>query len=167
MKAKSGKLKARLNYDALVAAISHVHRQAQAGAIGTVNRHLVLRNWIIGAYLVEFEQNGEDRAKYGAGLLKRLSADLCNCGVTGASPDMLERMRLFYQRYPPLGACFSAPAVRNLFNQLPNRKLKISAPVVRKSSAARTRPRLNTPSPGWTRSFLYRATLWHCRNRKN
>jgi len=72
MKVEAGKKKL-LNYNALVGAISQVHRQAQAGAASAVNRHLVLRNWVIGAYIVEYEQNGEDRARYGTGLLKRLS----------------------------------------------------------------------------------------------
>ena len=58
-----------MNYNVLLEAIGQAHQQAQAGAAGAVNRHLILRNWIIGAYLIEFEQNGKDRAKYGAGLL--------------------------------------------------------------------------------------------------
>ena len=49
-----------MDYPALITAISDAHRQAQAGAAGAVNRHLVFRNWLIGAYLVEFEQSGED-----------------------------------------------------------------------------------------------------------
>jgi hypothetical protein len=51
-----------MNYDALIATLSQVHQQAQVGAAGVVNRHLILRNWLIGAYLVESEQNGDDRA---------------------------------------------------------------------------------------------------------
>jgi len=34
-----------MNYDALISAISDAHREAQAGAAGAVNRHLILRNW--------------------------------------------------------------------------------------------------------------------------
>lgn len=72
-----------MNYNALLEAIGQAHRQAQAGAAGAVNRHLILRNWVIGAYLVEFEQNGKDRAEYGAGLLKRVAADLKKRGIPG------------------------------------------------------------------------------------
>jgi len=60
-----------------------------------------LRNWLIGAHLVEFEQRGRDRARYGAGLLKRLSGDLLRRGIEDASQQMLERMRMFYTLYPP------------------------------------------------------------------
>lgn len=35
------------------------------------NQALVLRNWMVGAYIVEFEQNGADRAKYGGGCWRR------------------------------------------------------------------------------------------------
>ena len=55
----------KLNYSALIDTISKVHKQAQSGAAGTVNRFLILRNWLIGAYIIEYEQKGKDRAEYG------------------------------------------------------------------------------------------------------
>ena len=103
-----------MDYPALITAISDAHRQAQAEAAGAVNRHLVSRNWLIGAYLIEFEQSGEDRAESGAGLLERVSADLREREVPGASPDMLERMRLLYLHYPQMAERISAPLVRKL-----------------------------------------------------
>lgn len=39
-------------------------------AVKTINQATTLRNWIIGCYIVEYEQNGSDRAKYGDNLLK-------------------------------------------------------------------------------------------------
>ena len=47
-----------------------------------VNQSLTVRNWLIGLYIVEFEQRGEDRAKYGERLLTDLSA---SDGVKGLS----------------------------------------------------------------------------------
>ena len=130
-----------MDYPALITAISDAHRQAQAGAAGAVNRHLVFRNWLIGAYLVEFEQSGEDRAEYGAGLLKRVSADLRRREVPGASPDMLERMRLLYLHYPQMAERISAPLVRKLpLGELAAREDDISAPAVRKSGDRTPRP---------------------------
>lgn len=41
-------------------------------AVKTINQATTLRNWIIGCYIVEYEQNGSDRAKYGDNLLKSL-----------------------------------------------------------------------------------------------
>ena len=62
-----------MNYEALISTIAATHQQAQAGAAGAVNRHLILRNWLIGAHLIEFEQHGQDRAQYGTGLLKSVA----------------------------------------------------------------------------------------------
>ncbi len=123
-----------MNYEALISAIAVAHQQAQIGAAGAVNRHLILRNWLIGAYLVEFEQNGEDRATYGTKLLVRISKDLRQLTVPGTSPDMLERMRLLYFGYPQLGELISAPMVRKLCDPVDKGAAEaISAPLVRKS----------------------------------
>jgi len=103
-----------MNYDALVQSIVTLHQEALGRAAFAVNRALVLRNWVIGAYLIEFEQNGADRAAYGTGLLSRLSLDLRQHDVKGVSPDVLERMRLLYLHYPQLRVHISAPASRNL-----------------------------------------------------
>jgi len=103
-----------MNYDALVQSIVTLHREALGRAALAVNRSLILRNWMIGAYLVEFEQDGADRAAYGAGLLSRLSRDLQQHEVKGVSPDVLERMRLLYLHYPQLRMHISATMPRNL-----------------------------------------------------
>jgi len=116
-----------MNYDALITAISEAHQQARAAAAGAVNRHLILRNWLIGAYLVEFEQNGEDRAQYGVGLLKRISADLRRHDIPGTSAQMLERMRLFYTHYPQMSSAISSSAMRISSTLLPARELAISS----------------------------------------
>lgn len=59
---------------------------------------------MIGAHLVEFEQNGEDRAQYGAKLLAQLAHDLKRRTVAGTSAEVLGRMRLFYRAFPQLRA---------------------------------------------------------------
>jgi len=129
-----------LNYASLVTEIAKVHQQAQSGAAGAVNRHLLLRNWLIGAYLVEFEQNGADRARYGAGLLKRLSGDLRGRDVEGVSPDMLERMRIFCLAYPQFRGNISATASRKLPLEPRAENYKISSALMRKSSGRHPTP---------------------------
>ena len=93
-----------MNYNALVESIVALHRESSSRAALAVNWWLILRNWVIGAHLVEFEQNGEDRAKYGAGLLTQLAHDLKRGSVSGSSAEMLGRMRLFYRAFPQLRA---------------------------------------------------------------
>ena len=48
----------------------------QAQAAHAVNIALTSRNGLMGRYIVEFEQNGEDRAAYGEQLLKKLEQRL-------------------------------------------------------------------------------------------
>src|SRR5690349_17159885 len=57
--------------------------------------------WSVGRRIVESEQGGEGRARYGKALLKRLSADLTSRFGRGFSVDNLEMMRLFYLTYQP------------------------------------------------------------------
>ena len=65
-----------MNYHALVESIVTLHQESSGRAALAVNRWLILRNWVIGAHLVEFEQNGEDRAKYGCSRLSPFAGTL-------------------------------------------------------------------------------------------
>jgi predicted nuclease of restriction endonuclease-like (RecB) superfamily len=67
-----------------------------------VNASLTLRNWIIGHYLVEYEQQGEDRAKYREKLLKELAKELRKTGSKGFSFQSLYLCRHFYLTYPQI-----------------------------------------------------------------
>lgn len=71
----------------------------------TVDRHLSIRNWLIGLYIVEFEQNGEDRAAYGKELLRSLSEQLNEKGLSFRN---LKLFRQFYNAYPMIGQTVSA-----------------------------------------------------------
>jgi hypothetical protein len=50
-----------MNYTALISAIQSLHTSTLAEAVQAVDRSLVVRNWLIGAWLVEFQQNGVSR----------------------------------------------------------------------------------------------------------
>jgi len=90
----------RLDYGRLIESIAQLHDRAQSSAAAAVNRYLVLRNWLTGAYIVEFEQRGTDRARYDQRLLDRLSADLVRRGIRGLSATNLRQSRQFYRLYP-------------------------------------------------------------------
>ena len=136
-----------MKYDALISTIADTHQHAQAGAAVSINRHLILRNWLIGAYLIEFEQCGEDRAQYGSGLLQRISSDLKERHIPGTSADVLERMRQFYSFYPQLSAEISATLSRKSLPYLSLHSKNISAIPSRKSSE-------QTPSPLPSKTLL-------------
>ena len=115
-----------MKYNQLVKAINSASQQLLGRAAAAVNQSLVLRNWLIGAYIVEFEQHGEDRAKYGVRLLSRLAADLKQRGIGGLSVQMLERTRLLYAIYPQLGSKISSPLVRKLGDRPPSARRRES-----------------------------------------
>ena len=55
--------------------------------------------WKIGQYVVEFEQGGNVKAKYGTALLENLSSDLSRSHGKGFSLSNLKRMRQLYSVY--------------------------------------------------------------------
>lgn len=59
-----------------------------------------MANWHTGEYIVEFEQNGEARAKYGDKLLVNLSKDLTHLKGRGFSRSNLTYMRKLYIVFP-------------------------------------------------------------------
>ena len=89
-----------MNFESLVGRINLIQDALQAQAAHAVNLSLTARNWLVGYYIVEFEQNGEDRAKYGEKLLNRLSESL---NQRGFNLRRLRDYRHVYQVYPSLG----------------------------------------------------------------
>lgn len=53
------------DFKLLIDNISVAHSALQRQAVNAVNQSLTIRNWLIGYYIVEYEQNGKDRAEYG------------------------------------------------------------------------------------------------------
>lgn len=60
----------------------------------------LMTNWEIGRNIIEYEQQGKDRAEYGAQLLKHLSKDLTLLYGKGFSQSNVYYMRQFYLRFP-------------------------------------------------------------------
>ena len=89
-----------MNYGSLVEAISQAHEQTQRQATQAVNIALTLRNWLVGYHIFEYQQNGQDRAKYGEKLLENLSKDLQKKLGKGFTQRILETARQFYLCYP-------------------------------------------------------------------
>jgi len=60
---------------------------------------------MVGSFIVEFEQNGADRAKYGSRLLETLAGDLSARGIKGLGLTTLKFCRLFFQAGPSGSGC--------------------------------------------------------------
>ena len=99
---ESGTFPNKMNYDQIIDQISEIHTASQSAASRSVNHILTMRNWLIGAYLFEYEQNGEDRAKYGEKLLQLLALELSKRGIGGLSFANLKNFRQFALNYPAL-----------------------------------------------------------------
>jgi hypothetical protein len=89
-----------MTFELLAKNIEKIHSVLQQQAAHAVNLSLTSRNWLMGCYIVEFEQNGEDRAQYGTKLLKRLEERLHTKGLT---ERRFREFRRLYLVYPQLG----------------------------------------------------------------
>ncbi len=87
-------------YKTLLNQISVTYKDGRERAVQAINNQLVQTNWKIGRYIVEFEQQGADRASYGKKLLEQLAADLTLLYGKGFSRSNLNYMRLLYRYYP-------------------------------------------------------------------
>ncbi len=74
-----------MNLNILIENIHKVQTELQQQAIRSVNQALTTRNWLIGFYIVEYEQNGKDRAQYGEKLLQKLAQELTKKRLKGFS----------------------------------------------------------------------------------
>jgi len=90
------------DFEKLVGTIRQVHEEMAAQAGRAVNVSLTIRNWLIGFYIAEYEQNGADRAEYGTRLLENLSTRLSDGGMEGMASRSLRQYRQFYSIYPEI-----------------------------------------------------------------
>lgn len=104
-----------MDFSLLLSSIRQTHIQLQDAAAKAVNRSLTVRNWLIGYYLVEYEQKGQDRAQYGAKLLAKVAGELPEANLSVTS---LKLCRQFYLLYPQisqtladLSAALGLPAI--------------------------------------------------------
>ncbi len=102
-----------LSFNMLVESINQAHSSFQSQSVKAVNMGLTLRNWCIGFCIVEFEQNGEDRARYGTTLIANIAQSIQIKGLT--APE-LSRCRQFYKVYPEILGTKTQESLRNITN---------------------------------------------------
>jgi predicted nuclease of restriction endonuclease-like (RecB) superfamily len=81
-------------------------------AFRAVNTSLTIRNWCIGAYVQEYELNGNDRAVYGEKLFEELANELKN--LSNCNKRQLYRYLRFYLFYPQIMATLSPQLIAGL-----------------------------------------------------
>jgi hypothetical protein len=93
-----------MNFKDLGIYIKKAHKILQIQAGKSVNSFLTARNWLIGLYIVEYQQNGNDRANYGDNLISDLAKEI---NIKGLSTTNLKLSRQFYITYPQLNQVVS------------------------------------------------------------
>jgi predicted nuclease of restriction endonuclease-like (RecB) superfamily len=103
-----------MNFDELVQILAQTHRSLQQQSSQAINFSLVVRNWLFGYYIIEFEQQGEDRAQYGSRQLAKLAEKLQSTGVPSCSVSNLRNFRQFYQAYLEIHQTLSGESLDRL-----------------------------------------------------
>lgn len=89
-------------YTTLKDEIGKLLQEGRKEAGRAVNHILINTYWNMGQYIVEFEQEGSEKAVYGSELLDRLSKDLTSEFGKGFSRSNLFQIRQFYIRFPKI-----------------------------------------------------------------
>ncbi len=103
---------------------------ARGMAVRSINALMTASYWEIGRRIVEFEQGGEGRAKYGESLIARLAEDLTQRFGRGFSRQNLQQMRAFYLAWSAEGICQTVSGIspstqigQTVSGELPRRQL--------------------------------------------
>lgn len=89
-----------VTYKKLIDNIGETLQRSRQNAIRAINNELIAANWEIGKHIVEFEQNGKEKADYGSALLSNLSKDLKMAYGKGFGKSNIYLCRQFYLQYP-------------------------------------------------------------------
>lgn len=139
-----------ISFEQLAQKIITVDDSMRGVAVKTINQATMLRNWIIGCYIVEYEQNGSDRAKYGDNLLKSLEKRI---GQKGLNVTLFQLSRLFYRDYPHIGTLVSANhatalhklPLSEIYATVSHKLPEIDSFAVNKKNAGKLSEQFNTP----------------------
>ena len=97
----------KFDLENLVELCRRTHEETQRSAARAVDSSLVVRNYLFGCYIVEYEQHGADRAEYGSQLLAKIASRLQKIGIKGSSVTRLKLYRRFYQKQKEIGPTLS------------------------------------------------------------
>jgi hypothetical protein len=100
------------DYSGLVKGVSELLEAARHASVRTVNAFMTAPYWEVGRRIVEFEQNGSDRAKHGDAVVVRRAADIIKQLWLGFSRRNVFLMRALYLVLPrPLRTPSTAPVL--------------------------------------------------------
>lgn len=92
--------KTQKDYERLIQNVGDTLQNGRRNIAASVSRNIVRTYWQIGKHIIDYEQNGDERAEYGSDLLNRLSADLTLRYGAGFSRSNVFYIRKLYLTYP-------------------------------------------------------------------
>jgi predicted nuclease of restriction endonuclease-like (RecB) superfamily len=105
-----------MDFEKLLTLFKETHLELQNRAARSVDISLVVRNWLFGWYLVEFEQAGADRSEiYGKKLIDRVAESLKKHGLKGVSATNLRKFREFYLVYSEIQQAVPVESFHTVF----------------------------------------------------
>jgi predicted nuclease of restriction endonuclease-like (RecB) superfamily len=102
---REGAMNKEMDYiqiDSLLQDAQQIIEAAQRFAYKAVDVAMVKRNWLLGKRISEEELQGNDRAKYGAKIIKKLSAELTRMYGKGFDSSNLYKFIEFYNKFPEI-----------------------------------------------------------------
>ena len=108
-----------LDFDKLYKSVVTLDEAFEDNTAKAINRNITARNWLIGFYIVNYEQKGQDRAKYGEKTLQTLAERL---NKKSLSYRNLKLYRQFYKEFTSL----EKPIVDYVLNEFGNEETLIS-----------------------------------------
>src|SRR5262245_36880827 len=96
----SAMAKANDSIDELFSRVAEILEQARGTVARTINTAMVQAYWQVGREIVEVEQSGDNRARYGDTILNRLSKRLTGQFGPGFSVTNLKQIRRFFFVFP-------------------------------------------------------------------
>ena len=115
-----------MNFNKLIHAFTQTDKDLKQAVYHAINQSLTIRNWLFGFYIVEFEQNGEDKAQYGKKLLANLSEKLKASKLKAVSVREIRNYRRFYLTYPQIRRLLTSESSNDVIRRLPTSELKYS-----------------------------------------
>lgn len=103
-----------MKFKELLSTINLVHTKTYQAVTNAINQGLTIRNWLVGYYIIEFEQQGAERATYGDNLLPSIAKEIKQKGFSASD---LSRYRQFYLTYPNILATVSQDFLKEINSQ--------------------------------------------------
>lgn len=123
-------------YDSMLSRVIGLIDEARRTSARTVNAIMTATYWLIGRHIVEFEQQGKSKAKYGEEIIDQLASDLTDRFGRGLTRSNLFNMRAFYLANVGIVQTLSGQSLSAGKIQTPSGKSqrRMLSPLSRKSS---------------------------------